>query len=85
LKEVKLKIGKEISLMEQQNEEKEPLLKPIKNGWAAFGDGWAVHGHTREEAIQKFREAERRYREIDARPLWYERTDKPVTSEESYA
>ncbi len=70
--------------MEPQ-ETNEPILLPIKNGWAAHGDGWAVHGHTREEAIQKFREAEQRYREIDARPLWYERTDKPVTPEESYA
>lgn len=53
----------------------EPVLKPIKNGWAAHGDGWAVHGHTREEAIEKFREAERLHKEIDSRPLWFERSD----------
>jgi hypothetical protein len=61
--------------MEQQHEEREPILKPIKNGWAAFGDGWAVHGRTREEAIENFHRAEERYREIDARPLWFERPD----------
>ena len=58
--------------MEQQ-EMREPVLTPIKNGWAARGNGWAVHATTREEAIRKFREAEERHREIDAMPFWYER------------
>lgn len=49
----------------------EPILTPIKNGWAAHGKGWAVHGSTREEALQKFSDAEQRHREIDARPLSY--------------
>lgn len=53
--------------------EKEPMLVPIKNGWAAFGDDWAVHGATQEEAIEKYWKAVERHREIDARPLWYER------------
>ena len=61
--------------MEQQYEASEPILKPIKNGWAAFGNGWAVHGRTREEAIENFRKAEELHREIDARPLWFERPD----------
>ena len=67
--------------MEHEQENKEPVLKPIKNGWAAYGDGWAVHGHTKEEALQEFREAERRHREIDARPLWYERDDADSLAE----
>lgn len=46
-----------------------PTLERIKNGWAARGKGWAVHAATREEAEARFREAERRHAEIDARPL----------------
>ncbi len=44
-----------------------PQLTPIKDGWAAFGEGWTVHGATKDEALRKFREAEERYRQIDAR------------------
>ena len=44
--------------MEQQYERKEPVLVLIKNGWAALGDGWAVHGRTREEALENYRKAE---------------------------
>lgn len=47
----------------------EPILSEIKNGWAAFGDGWAVHGHTKEDALQKYYEAEAKHREIAQRPL----------------
>lgn len=61
--------------MAYNQEGNEPFLTPIKNGWAAHGDGWAVHGHTREEAIEKFREAERRHQQIDARPFWFEQQD----------
>lgn len=59
--------------MERNQEERKPTLTPIKNGWAAHGDGWAIHASTREEAIQKFREAEHRHQEIDKLPFWYER------------
>lgn len=51
----------------------EPVLTPIKNGWAASGEGWAVHGRTKEEAIQKYYEAEAQHREIDQRLFWFER------------
>lgn len=44
-------------------------LRPIKNGWAAFGDGWAVHGKTEEEAMRLYHEAVEKHREIEARPL----------------
>lgn len=47
----------------------EPTLSPIKNGWAARGQGWAVHAPTKEEAIERFRKAEVRHHEIDARPI----------------
>lgn len=43
----------------------EPRLEPIKNGWAAIGDSWAVHGATQEEALEKFQLALKRHREID--------------------
>jgi hypothetical protein len=43
-------------------------LEPIKKGWAAHGQGWAVHGETQQEAIDRFRAAERRHAAIEARP-----------------
>ncbi len=49
--------------MEQQ-EMREPILAPTFNGWSAHGDGWAVYGHTREEAIENYWNAEHRRREI---------------------
>ena len=36
----------------------EPTLMPIKGGWAALGDGWAVFGESKDDAIEKFRQAE---------------------------
>lgn len=42
-------------------------LRPIKNGWAVLGTGWAVHGATKEEAIKLYYEAIERHKEIDAR------------------
>ena len=30
----------------------QPGIEPIKNGWAALGNGWAVHGKTQEEALE---------------------------------
>ncbi len=70
--------------MEHLHERKEPVLVPIKNGWAALGDGWAVHGHTREEALENFRKAEEKHREIDARPVWYERSEVQSAHEDSH-
>lgn len=66
--------------MEQRHQMEEPVLSPIKGGWAAHGEGWAVHGRTREEAVQKFWEAEQRHREIDGRPLWCDRREVELSS-----
>jgi hypothetical protein len=44
-------------------------LEQIHGGWAAVGDGWAVFGVSEEEATLRFEEAERKHREIDARPI----------------
>jgi hypothetical protein len=44
-----------------------PVLRPIKNGWAALGGNWAVHGKTEAEAREQFAQAVERHREIDAR------------------
>ena len=46
----------------------DPRVEPIKGGWAARGDGWAVHGVTREEALLRFQEAKRRHKLIEKRP-----------------
>jgi len=49
---------------------RQPLdLKPVKGGWAAFGDGWAVHGKTEEEAVRLYHEAVERHRMIDTRSI----------------
>jgi hypothetical protein len=43
-------------------------ITPIKNGWAAFGDGWAVHGATQQEALARYWERVAKYQEIAAHP-----------------
>lgn len=30
----------------------QPRIYRVKNGWAAAGKGWAVHGETQEEAMR---------------------------------
>jgi endonuclease YncB( thermonuclease family) len=67
-----MRITEEATTMNYYKEKQELALTPIKNGWAAHGDGWAVHASTPEEAIQKFLEAEQRHKEIDKLPFWYE-------------
>ena len=47
---------------------REPDLRKIKGGWAALGDGWAVHGATREEAVQRYYTAAELRVEISQRP-----------------
>ncbi len=50
----------------------EPRLMEIKDGWAARGEGWAVHAPTREEAIHRFRKAELRHEKIRQQPPFYQ-------------
>ena len=52
--------------------EAEPVLRAIKGGWAASGTGWAVHGASQEEALERFRRAQELHRVIAVRPYWYE-------------
>lgn len=54
----------------------QPRLMKIKSGWAAVGQGWAVHGLTEEDARREFAEAERRHAEIDKRSPYYERMQR---------
>ena len=49
--------------------ETEPKYVQIVSGWAAVAEHWAVFGDTKEEALTKFREAERKHEEIAKRPL----------------
>ena len=48
---------------------RQPRLEQIKNGWAALGEGWAVHGSTQEEALELFRQAQRWHTDIEQRML----------------
>ncbi len=53
----------------------EPVVLEIRGGWLAKGEGWAVRGVTKEDALEAFAEAELRHTEIDARPLPGNRVD----------
>lgn len=48
--------------------EKPLKVKAIRGGWAALGKGWAVFGETRNEALERFREARTTHAAIEARP-----------------
>ena len=65
----------------------EPKLTQVTGGWAAHGDGWAVHGQTRDEALRLFGEALKRHAEIDAQPYWseVERPNRPESNTASLA
>ena len=69
--------------MQEQKETREPVLVQLYNGWAAHGDGWAVHGATREEAIENYWQAEERHREILAMPPWHEQAEIQVEQEDT--
>lgn len=45
----------------------EARIVQVAVGWAAVGRGWAVVGESREDAVAKYQEAERRHAEIMAR------------------
>ena len=47
--------------------EPEPKFVQVISGWAAVAEHWAVFGGTKEEALNKFREAERKHEEIAKR------------------
>lgn len=51
-----------------------PVIYQIKGGWAAQGNGWAVHAATKDEALRKFRLAEQLHEIIRERPPFYEQT-----------
>lgn len=68
---------REIQLRGRRMSQKQPVMLPIKDGWAAIGDGWAVHGVSQEEARRRFEDALQRNRTIEARP---DATDSPKKS-----
>lgn len=71
--------------MEEQQETQEPILTQTFKGWAAHGDGWAVQGATREEAIENYWKAVKRHQEILAMPPWYQQVEAKPMYEEHYA
>ena len=71
--------------MEEQQETREPTVVQIYEGWAAHGDGWAVHGATQEEAIENYWKAVQRHKEILALPPWYKQVEAQLTHEGSHA
>lgn len=47
----------------------EPQLVEIKDGWAALGEGWAVFGKTREDALERYVSADEKHAELRARTM----------------
>jgi hypothetical protein len=45
----------------------QPRIVPIKNGFAAVGDGWAVFGPTEKVAQERYEAAERQHEVIRSR------------------
>lgn len=37
------------------------VVEKVKGGWAAIGNGWAVHADTQERALEKYLEREEYY------------------------
>ena len=44
-------------------------VKKIASGWAAFGDGWAVHAPTRESVLKEYKDRVKFYKELSKRPM----------------
>lgn len=44
-----------------------PKLVRVRVGWAAVGPGWAVFGPTSDEALERYRDADRKHQEIRQR------------------
>jgi len=59
------------ALLDQYTGSAIPRIEAVKNGWAAYGNGWAVRGETPEDARARYLEAERRHREIESRSDCY--------------
>ena len=55
----------------------EPKLVKIKSGWAAHGNGWAVHAPTKDEVIKKYHERKKFYIELLKLPLWCDNPKNP--------
>ena len=47
----------------------DPRIQPVREGWAAVGHGWAVFASSPDAAIEKYQQAERVHREIEAQPV----------------
>ena len=43
-------------------------VEKIADGWAAFGDGWAVHASTKELVLKEYEARVRFYKELLKRP-----------------
>lgn len=46
-----------------------PQVERIRGGWAARGDGWAVHGASKDDALDRFWKAVEKHEEIDGRAV----------------
>lgn len=58
-----------------------PDIREIKGGWAALGDGWAVHARTKDEAIRRYNSAVEKRTEISRRPDPTETNQKDSSTE----
>lgn len=58
----------------------QPRMVPVKVGWAAVGDGWAVFAPSRSDAERRYREAEEKHLEIEMRDGSAQASDTGVLS-----
>ncbi len=65
------------------NIQNKPKLVKIVDGWAAHGQGWAVHAKTKEEAIKKYHEWRVFWSNLSKGPQWYDNPNNPkrITSQ----
>jgi hypothetical protein len=50
-------------------------ITKIAGGWAAFGDGWAVHATTKELVIKEYEKRVEFYKNLLKRPVHVKLTD----------
>ncbi len=57
-------------------------IEKIVGGWAAFGNGWAVHAPTKESVLKEYEERVKFYIELSKRPTVFRSQDKTDVGEE---
>jgi hypothetical protein len=57
-----------------------PKLEKIASGWAAYGNGWAVHAPTKQKALAKYQERKAFHDKLVALPPFRDRIHQEMVS-----